>query len=248
LVLLASCQSGKSPEQAANDLPADVHKLAVEEVLQATKYTYLHGKDNGKDEWVAVPKMEAKTGTNYYFKGGIQMTKFESKDLNRTFESILFLEGVGTDPKNLTFEPAPAATADNTPAPAAQDMQQPAAAQGDDQQYKRTPPAIEKKAVKVEAVKGGITIAELFAKKDAYAGKTVRIKGQVTKYTPAVMKKNWIHIQDGTESGGKFDLAVTSDAEAQLGQTIVVEGKISLNKDLGYGYFFDVIMEDAAIK
>ncbi|MEI7897164.1 MAG: hypothetical protein WCJ26_09020 [bacterium] len=62
------------------------------------------------------------------------------------------------------------------------------------------------------------------------------------------MKKNWIHIQDGTEFSGKFDLTVTTDAEAAVGQTITLEGKITLNKDFGYGYAYEVLMEDATIK
>ena len=80
------------------------------------------------------------------------------------------------------------------------------------------------------------------------AGKTAKIKGQVTKYTPAVMGKNWIHIQDGSDFNGKFDLTVTSLNDVKVGDVVTLEGKISLNKDLGYGYFFDVIMEDAVLK
>ena len=62
------------------------------------------------------------------------------------------------------------------------------------------------------------------------------------------MNKNWIHIQDGTDFSGKFDLTVTSDKEVSVGDIVTLEGKIALNKDLGYGYFFDVIMEDAIKK
>ena len=93
-----------------------------------------------------------------------------------------------------------------------------------------------------------MTIKELFEKKKSYEGKTVKVRGKVTKYTPAVMNKNWIHIQDGTDAGGKFDLAITSNDEVAVGDNIVVEGKISLDKDLGYGYFFEVIMEDAKVQ
>jgi hypothetical protein len=90
-----------------------------------------------------------------------------------------------------------------------------------------------------------MTIAKLFAEKAGMAGKTVKVRGQVTKYTPMVMGKNWIHIQDGTDYQGKFDLTVTSGTEVKLGDIVTLEGKIALDKDLGYGYFFDVLMEDA---
>ena len=61
------------------------------------------------------------------------------------------------------------------------------------------------------------------------------------------MKKNWIHIQDGTGSENEFDLVVTSDSEVNVGDVIIVEGKISIDKDFGAGYFFPVIIEDAQI-
>ena len=61
------------------------------------------------------------------------------------------------------------------------------------------------------------------------------------------MGKNWIHIQDGTEFDGKFDLTITGNFSAKVGDIIILEGKIALNKDLGYNYFYEVIMEDAKI-
>jgi hypothetical protein len=87
----------------------------------------------------------------------------------------------------------------------------------------------------------------LFSKKDSYAGKTVKIKGQVTKYSPEIMNKNWIHLQDGTQEQGKFDLVITSAAAVQVGDVVTFEGKIILNKDFGYGYKFDVMMEDGSV-
>ena len=62
------------------------------------------------------------------------------------------------------------------------------------------------------------------------------------------MNKNWIHIDDGTAFSGKSDLTLTTSQEAKVGDTIVVEGEISLDKDFGSGYYFAVIMEDAEIK
>lgn len=246
LVLFSACQSqpGTNTNANASTTSSNFHKVVVQEVLQTSQYTYLRAKESDKEVWLAAPSMQAKAGDTYYYEGGIQMTKFESKELNRVFESIILLEKINTEPK----ASAVAAT-NNTTAPAA-DYHTGTDQQGvpaTSEQYTRTPPNIEKKDVKVAAAKGGITIGELFAKKDSYAGKTVKIKGQVTKYTPAVMGKNWIHIQDGTESGGKFDLAITSDAEVNMGDQVTFEGQIGLNKDLGYGYFFDVLMENAKL-
>jgi len=104
-----------------------------------------------------------------------------------------------------------------------------------------------KQEIKIDHVPGEITISELFSKKDSYAGKTVKIKGQVTKFNPAIMNKNWIHLQDGTEADGKFDLTVTSDIEVSVEDVVTLEGVIALNKDFGFGYFYEVLMEDARL-
>lgn len=65
------------------------------------------------------------------------------------------------------------------------------------------------------------------------------------KYNKQIMHKNWIHIQDGTDYSGKFDLTVTSMDSVQVGNTVTFKGIIRLNKDFGAGYVYDVIMEEA---
>jgi hypothetical protein len=101
--------------------------------------------------------------------------------------------------------------------------------------------------IKVEPAKGGITIADLYLNKNNYSGKTVRVRGKITKINPGIMGKNWIHIQDGTESEGQFDLTATTLLEFQTGTVVTIEGKIALDKDFGYGYTYKVLMEDCKI-
>ncbi len=245
IILFWGCQSGQD-SKATNSEPSNFHKVIVQEVLQASEYTYLRAKENNNELWLAVPSMQAKTGDTYYYEGGVEMKKFESKDLHKVFESIILLERLNTEPKTTivaTTDKPNTNTSSNNSSTTNQDG---ASASSEGYKRKATPP--EKKEIKLEAAKGGITIAKLFSEKESLSGKTVKIKGEVTKYTPAVMKKNWIHIQDGTDFKGNFDLVVTSDLEVKVGDVVTLEGKISLNKDLGYGYFFEVIMEDAVIK
>ena len=58
------------------------------------------------------------------------------------------------------------------------------------------------------------------------------------------MGRNWIHLRDSSSSQ---DLAVTTADTAALGDVIVVEGKVGLDKDYGYGYVYPVIVEDAKV-
>ncbi len=59
------------------------------------------------------------------------------------------------------------------------------------------------------------------------------------------MELNWVHIQDGTEFEGKFDLTATSIESFEVGSTVILEGILALNKDFGYGYKYEILLEKA---
>lgn len=241
IILLAlSCRQKEAEPQAQNtepqstapaqqQVPAQPSPTAatgtitgvVEEVLQATSYTYLKVKADNRDIWIAVTKREIKVGETVSFAAELEMKNFESKDLQRTFESIYFVS-------QLADGGAAAPTTLDAP-----------------HQMK---PTLEKQEISVEPAAGGVTIGDLFSNKDSHADKTVLIKGQVTKVNRAIMGKNWVHIQDGTDSSGKFDLTITTMEEVNVGDIVTFEGKIVLNKDFGAGYAYDVLMEDARLR
>ena len=80
--------------------------------------------------------------------------------------------------------------------------------------------------------------------KKSLAGKAVRIRGKVVKYTAQVMGKNWLHIQDSSSSKR---LVVTSEQEAEKGDLVLINGIVAVDQDLGYGYTYEVIVERATI-
>ncbi|NOX85823.1 MAG: DNA-binding protein [Chlorobi bacterium] len=219
IVALVFISTGLGQDDAQfNRAHAGIHKVIVTKVLQTDSYTYLLVKENDKTQWLAMPKIEAKPGEVYYYQGGNEMKDFKSSQLNRTFESVLFLGGVvKADDLNMKKkEPGKGKTASD-----------------------------KKLELSLEPVTGGLTISELLANKSKYAGKTVKVKGKVTQFSSGIMKRNWIHLQDGTEYDGKYDLVVTTQSNAVVGDTVVFEGTITLDKDFGFGYFYDLIMENA---
>jgi len=106
-------------------------------------------------------------------------------------------------------------------------------------------PKLEQKDITVDVAEGGITISDLYSNRDSYADKMVKVRGEVVKVNPDIMGINWIHIQDGTSDSGNFDLTVTTHDKPEVGDIVTFEGKISVNKDFGAGYKYNVIMEDA---
>lgn len=220
LILGQACNNSKSTD---NIDQKDLNQIMVEEVLQTSQYTYIRSIKDGQNQWFAIPAMQVKTGSEYYYKGGLEMKDFESKELNRVFDNIILLVEIYK---------------------ANSQGQQP---QSDGNITHSGTVKSGKADVSIETPKGGISIADLMKKKKSYKNKVVKVKGMVTKFNPAIMGKNWIHLQDGTEHEGRFDLTITTDEEVKTGEIVTFEGVIALDQDLGFGYFYEVLMEEAKI-
>lgn len=227
ILSLASCRPREQAAQKEQTQPVQpqgasvgVHAGVVQEVVQATAYTYLRVKEQDNDLWIAITKREMNVGETVYFGDGLEMRNFTSKDLQRTFETIYFVSELHGGAQ-----------------PSAHGMSAPATHQGK--------PTTEKLELSIERPEGGISIGELFANRESYADKTVLVRGQVTKINRAIMDRNWVHLQDGTSDAGNYDLTITTTEEATPGEVATFEGTIVLNKDFGSGYAYDVLMEDA---
>jgi hypothetical protein len=154
----------------------------------------------------------------------LEMKNFESKDLERTFETIYFVE-------NLSDQPITA--------PHGMNMMS--------QSVEKRKSSARDESIDVKPAAGGITISELAKNVSSYSNKNIIIRGQVTKFNPSIMGKNWVHIQDGTSEGDVYDLTVTTNEKVKIGEIVTFEGKIALNKDFGAGYSYAIIMEEARI-
>ena len=220
-IIMIAAVSCKPKTTADENLAPGVKKATVEEVIQTSKYSYLRISENGNENWIAITRQEVEKGKSYYYIPGIEMNNFVSKELKRTFPSILFVDKFSDQP----------IVAKITVADSAKGKQE----------------AVAKEGIKVEPAKGGITIAELYANKDKYAGKSVKISGEVVKYSADIMNTNWVHIQDGTKSGESFDLTITTNDATKVGDVVTFEGTVSLKKDFGAGYYYEVIVEKAKL-
>jgi hypothetical protein len=100
----------------------------------------------------------------------------------------------------------------------------------------------------VAKAEGGLTIAEIYAGREALAGQVVTVRGKVVKLNPAIMGTNWLHIRDGSGSDGSNDLTITADALPEVGDTVLVRGTLQIDKDFGMGYQYSLIIEDAEVE
>ena len=217
ILIAVACKKEEEPKQAVAK-NSNVHQIVVEETIQVSGYTYIRAKEGDKDYWMAVTTMDVKPGETLYYEGSMEMKNFESKELKRKFDSILFVESASR---------IPPANAGNG--------------------IKASPqkPIIEKENISISAVAGGATIAQIFSNVNAYANKIVKVKGKVVKVNNGIMRTNWIHIQDGTSADPDFDLTVTTNDLVNVGDIVTFEGSLVLNKDFGYGYSYKVLLENA---
>jgi hypothetical protein len=98
---------------------------------------------------------------------------------------------------------------------------------------------------KIVQHKGSIKIAEIVANPNKYEGMTVQITGKCVKVNPNIMERNWIHLQDG--SMDDFDLVVTSNTFVPEGMVVTIRALVSLNRDFGAGYRYDLILENGIV-
>ena len=183
-------------------------------------YTYLRIKTTSGETWAAVPTSVVKVGSQVGIANPVTMQNFESKTLNKRFDKIVF--GQILDPLA-----KPAAPASAAPASAS---------------------AITKvtKAVGPDAK----TVAEVVTGKAGLKDKTVLVHGQVVKASTGILGKNWLHLRDGSGSAaaGTHDVLVTTLDNAAVGDIVNARGKVRTDVDLGSGYAYAVLIEDASLR
>lgn len=193
----------------------------VVQTLDAGQYTYVLIASKEGERWAAVVKTALKKGAKVSVVEDTVMENFESKALGRKFDRVVFgsLETSGASNPHAGMTPKP----EDSSAP----VQPVAKAEGPE----------------------GRSIAEIFAQKAELKAKTVAVRGRVVKYNGGIMGVNWLHLRDGSGSAKNKDndIAVTSEASAATGDVVTVRGTVTLDKDLGAGYFFPVLIEKAEI-
>ena len=215
----------------AADLPSSAASMSVSgkvlEVKDVETYTYLRLMTREGEVWAAVAKAPVKVGVEVTVENTTVMSNFESKTLNKTFDRIVFgtIAGAGASP---------------------------AAAGGDmAAMHAGIAKPVDVGAIKVAKATGADarTVSEIATQGASLKGKTVAVRGQVVKFTPEVLGKNWVHLRDGSGStaDGTNDILVTTKDETKVGDVVLVKGIVQTDRDLGSGYTYKVLIEEAKL-
>ena len=247
-----STQAGRQSQKSVQTLSDPQLATFSGKVVQkqdVSIYTYVRLDDGaGNQIWAAVPKTQLEIGEDIAMQGGSVMTNFNSKTLNRTFESIVFAAGFVRESENKTARSPEDASVSSAGAVQSEIDPHGMTSQSSGGSSRAI---VSFTGVKVDksTAQNGYTVDELFAEAVKLNGRKVTVKGQVVKVSPNIMGKTWFHIQDGTgdPTTNTHDLVVTSSAMAEKGAIISLEGVLAADKDFGFGYRYDVLIEDAAI-
>jgi hypothetical protein len=236
----AAADTNSAPAAAAE---AGGFSGKVVETLNAAGYTYVLVDTGAKKLWAVTTTFPVKIGDTAKVGAGMPMENYHSKSLNRDFDVVYFTAGIEVNGAAAGGAPAlppghPPLTGTNQPGlpPGHPSLTSPGAA-----------PKVDLTGIK--KAQGGKTIQEIYAAKAKIAGKPTAVRGKVVKYNAQIMGKNWLHIQDGSGSAddGNNDLTVTTSTPAAVGDTVLVIGLASTDRDFGAGYKYGIILEDAKV-
>lgn len=221
-LILFSCGDKKNEYEPMADNSGQ-RKAEVKEVILAQSYTYLRVEEADGEYWLATGNTEVEKGDEIYFNNFVVMNDFESKELDKTFEQILFVDNISEEPITEEIQ--------------ASKEKDPHRAKSSDYQKMLD-------SIKIPPVKGGMTIKQVYENAESLDKKELVVRGQVIKINRDIMNRNWVHIMDGTKSE-RSDLTFTSQEDFQIGDTVTVKGTIAVEKEYGAGYVYPVILEDA---
>jgi len=239
----------------------------VLEVISVPNYTYLRiGEKGTPGTWAAVNAAEVNEGSKVTIRDAQLMENFKSSALKRTFEKIYFGALAGPDdakapsatgaPQDDVHRGVNMGNSQHTMAqdPSADMPNNPHAAGAGSAENPHLSPSSAGDAVpvgKVDKAKGenGKTVAEIFGQREKLVGKSLKLRATVVKVTANVMNQNFVHVRDGSgnKDNNDFDLTVTTKETLSVGKTVLLEGTLKKDVDLGSGYKYPVLLDSARL-
>jgi hypothetical protein len=203
----------------------------VLETIDAASYTYVRLKTDKGELWAATGKTTVKVGERVTVPLETEMRDFHSPSLKRSFPLIYFVSQIGREGQEAAPPPMAVGHGQGGMPPAG---------------HPAAPPTVKP----MPPPPGGSSIADVWANRAALAGKTVTVNGTVVKFNGGILGRNWLHLQDGSgkAADGTHDITVTTDAAVKVGDVVTATGKVAVDKDLGSGYAYKVLIEEAKVK
>lgn len=219
------------------------------ETMDASGYTYMLVETGAGQSWVAIPATTVEKGATVNYYEGMVMKNFTSKTLNRTFDAVVFspgLAGQSNEVPRKSVQEDSFAAAVKAEKGVAVTSPDPAMAASGGSSGAIAP--LEEISVEKSMAPNGYSVEEIFTKAKELSGKKIQVRGKVVKFSPLIMGKNWIHLQDGSGNPmqNSHDLVVTTGETVEVDSIVTMEGILAAEKDFGAGYKYAAIVEEAS--
>lgn len=198
----------------------------VAETMDSAGYTYILLKQQGA--WIATATLPVSEGDKVSFEGGMEMRNFHSRTLNRTFDSVFFIQGVNVVSQD-TDSMHQAAGIEHSDIPMPASVAAPAPGE-------------------IPALADGKTIGDIVATPTALKDQQISLRARVIKVSESIMGKNWVTLQDGTGTEPDNKLLATSAEVVAPGDLVIASGTIRNDIDIGSGYTYKVLLENATFR
>jgi len=214
----------------------DTKKIYYGKILEMKKvmgYNYLRVDEDGVQRWVAIAEQPVHVGEVIGYDKTTVMHDFKSKTLNKVFKEIVFANEIYLPQKSTQHSTMKSLLFANNVKP------------------KNIQPLQSSQINKNFVKKQFYTIEEVHTFAKELENKTISIKATVRKVSHQIMKRDWIHLEDNTgiEATNTNDFVVTAEnTSVKEGDVVIATGKVTTNKDFGYGYFYPVIIENVTFK
>jgi hypothetical protein len=210
----ASVEKTPLQQKAPESAPMKSHTATVLETMDAAGYTYVKVDENGKTYWIAGPQTANVTVGN-----------------SISYAQQMIMNDFTSKTLNRTFEYlmfASALVPSGRTAPVSESL-----------------PQKQMESISITKLADGYSVSELYAKKVDLKDKTVKLKAKVVKVSKGIMGKDWIHLQDGTGDDATNDIIATATtSNVEVGDIVTAQGVLKTDIDLGYGYFYSVLLEE----
>ncbi len=200
-------------------------------IENAGAYKYLKVNEEGETVWVAIANAPVSVGDKIGYDKKTIMKDFKSKSLNRMFKEVIFASNLYLPQKGKKIKDL-------------QDM----LGLSSNKKELTSPKKTQEKPAKPFTKKEFYTVEEIFMWRDDLKDSIIKVKGTIKKISREIMKVDWVHIGDGTGKSSKKNDDIVFTAKKvhfKTGDKVIAAGKLILDKDFGYGYFYPVIVQDS---
>jgi hypothetical protein len=196
----------------------------VVETMTSGDYVYVRLKEG--DSWIASSNTPVQVGDKVKYSGGNTMKDFTSRTLQRSFEYIIFAGRLEV------INEVNAESHANAPT-------------NDPHTVAKSAAAVAPTAGEITPLDGGKTIADINAEAQHLKDQQVALRARVMKVSMEIAGKNWITLQDGTGTAPNNKLIATTSDVVAVGDLVTVTGVVHTDVDLGSGYNYSVLLEEA---